>query len=239
MKYVGMRKKKGILKFVNPGWLVADIVKEHLQACANKYAKGKLLDIGCGTKPYESVFKPYITTHIGLDHEGMVHDCQKVDIFADAYNIPLDDETVDTVLCSEVLEHLEEPKHALKEMYRVLSNGGISILTMPFAWHLHEEPRDFFRYTKHGIKHLAHENGFMIEEIRNRGGLSLVLFTEVAYCIDTALPFRMFVPFKWVFFLVWQHIACLLNIIDPTKEFFPLGYTVVLRKEGLTPQERR
>jgi len=77
----------------------------------------------------------------------------KIDLFGTAYNIPVDDNYFDTALCTAVLEHLEETSDVTKETHRVLKAGGYAIYTVPFFWHLHEEPRDFYRYTKYGLKY--------------------------------------------------------------------------------------
>lgn len=127
---------------------------EHIREAAKKFANGRLLDIGCGEKPLQNMFAPYVTEHIGLDHQDSLHSKDNVDIFGSAYEIPKKNEYFDTILCTAVLEHLEEPDKAIAEANRVLKKGGIAIYTVPFFWHLHEEPRDFYRYTKYGLKYL-------------------------------------------------------------------------------------
>jgi SAM-dependent methyltransferase len=69
-----------------------------------------------------------------------------------------------------VLEHLEEPEAAIRECHRVLRPGGTAIYTVPFIWHLHEEPRDFFRYSKYGLRYLFEKVGFEIVELRALSG---------------------------------------------------------------------
>jgi SAM-dependent methyltransferase len=68
------------------------------------------------------------------------------------------------------LEHLEEPEQAIRECFRVLKAGAHAIYTVPLIWHLHEEPRDFFRYTKYGLQHLFLKAGFEIVEITPMSG---------------------------------------------------------------------
>jgi 2-polyprenyl-3-methyl-5-hydroxy-6-metoxy-1,4-benzoquinol methylase len=125
-----------------------------LQAAASEHARGRLVDIGCGLKPYARMFAPFVEEHVGVDHPESPHALTSVDVLATAYDIPLEAETFDTVLMTEVLEHLETPDAALAEAERLLRRGGKIILTTPFIWVLHEEPRDFFRYTPHGLRYL-------------------------------------------------------------------------------------
>ncbi len=116
---------------------------------AKNYLKGDLIDIGCGTKPYETKLAPYVDKHVGVDHEITLHDQSNIDLFGTAYQIPVMDSVFDSAICTAVLEHLEEPELALKECYRVLKLDGVAIYTVPFIWHLHEEPRDFYRFSKY------------------------------------------------------------------------------------------
>ncbi len=90
---------------------------------AEHYASGTLIDIGCGRKPLEPIFRPYVGTHIGVDHAATPHGVAGVDIVATAYDVPLPDCSADTILMSAVLEHLERPGDALHECHRLLRRG--------------------------------------------------------------------------------------------------------------------
>src|SRR5258706_1949816 len=130
--------------------LVNRIHDRELRRCASLFLKDRLIDIGCGEKPYCEMLRPFITEHVGVDHAETLHDKSRVDLFGTAYSIPVEDGSFDYALCTAVLEHLEEPELALRECYRVLKRGGCAVYSVPFIWHLHEEPRDFFRYSKFG-----------------------------------------------------------------------------------------
>jgi ubiquinone/menaquinone biosynthesis C-methylase UbiE len=145
---------------------IMDAALEH----AAPWASGRLLDIGCGTKPYREIFAPFVSEHVGVDHEESPHGLTEADLVGSAYSIPVPDAAFDTVLCTAVLEHLEEPAEALKEARRVLRAGGVAIYTAPFIWHLHEEPRDFYRYSKHGLRYLFERAGFEIVELKPLAG---------------------------------------------------------------------
>lgn len=215
-------------------WLVYKIHDKALLGMVSKYAHGKLLDIGCGEKPYKKMVVPYVDEHIGLDHEDTLHNKSNVDLFGTAYNIPVDDEEFDTILCSAVLEHLEEPKKAIAEAYRVLKKGGYAIYTVPLFWHLHEEPRDFFRYTKYGLKYLFEKNGFETVELRPLSGFWVTFGQEFVYYLwrfrrgGKLNPFWWGIPFLGIFI---QLIAYQLNKIDHSEEWTWMYLVVVKKKE--------
>lgn len=150
------------MKYKFHNWLVHRIVFDNVSNALSLYGKGRLLDIGCGTKPYKDLVAQYVTEHIGLDHPETLHHKSDIDLFATAYSIPEADASFDCALCTAVLEYLEEPETALRECYRILKPGGVAIYSVPFIWHLDEEPGDFFRYSKYGLKYLFEKVGFEI-----------------------------------------------------------------------------
>jgi SAM-dependent methyltransferase len=154
-----------------------------LEYAAGRYAAGRLIDVGCGDNPWRTTFRPYIEEHIGIDHGETLHGLADVDIVADAYDIPLADRSVDTVLLTEVLEHLEEPAKALAECRRVLRPGGYLIATTPFSWPLHEHPRDFFRYSPYGLRHLSDAAGLEVAELRPLSGIWTTLSLHLSWAL--------------------------------------------------------
>jgi len=101
----------------------------------------------------------------------------KPDIVGDIHSLPLPDESVEAVICIAVLEHVEEPIKAMKEIYRVLKPGGYAFIYVPFLYYYHPQPgyyNDFYRFTYDGIKYLTKD--FKLAEIQNvRGALSTVM----------------------------------------------------------------
>ena len=96
------------------------------------------------------------------------------DIVGDVQQLPMPDASVEAVICIAVLEHVEEPQKAVKEMYRVLKPGGFCFIYVPFLYYYHPMPGyydDFYRFTYDGVKYLARD--FKQVEIQNvRGALS-------------------------------------------------------------------
>ncbi|HEY6503090.1 MAG TPA: class I SAM-dependent methyltransferase [Chitinophagaceae bacterium] len=124
---------------------------------------GKLLDFGCGSKPYQSLFTN-ASEYIGLDYEGEGHQHvnENVDVFYDGKNIPFANESFDSVFSSEVFEHIFNIDEILQEINRVMKKNGKILITCPFVWHEHEVPVDYARYTRFALKHLFEKHGFKI-----------------------------------------------------------------------------
>jgi SAM-dependent methyltransferase len=168
-------------------WRNRIIYRLHDEALAQavaQYAKGDLVDIGWGKKPYANLLKPFVKSHVGVDHQDTLHGLDRVDLVGTAYSIPVPDETFDTAMSTAVLEHLEEPAAAIREAKRVLRKGGVLILTAPFFWHLHEAPRDFYRYSPFGLRHLLESNGFEVVDIRPLAGYWVTASTQFLYYIS-------------------------------------------------------
>ena len=213
-------------------WLIFSIINPNIEQRLSQYAGGRLLDIGCGEKPYQKMTSPYVVEHIGIDHGTTAHNKGNIDIIGTAYCIPVEKESFETVLCTDVLEHLEEPAAAIAEAFRVLKSGGHAIYTVPLYWHLHEEPRDFYRYTKHGLRYLFEKTGFEVVEIKALSGFCVTFAQELMYFLQI---FRKGGPLNplWWFIpplgMLIQGLAYLLNKID-RSESFTIEYIAVVRK---------
>lgn len=99
------------------------------------------------------------------------------DIVGDIHNLPLESGSVDAILCMNVLEHVEEPQKAVREIYRVLKPGGYAYFDTPFIFYYHpmkDYYKDFYRFTKDGWEYMCRD--FKTVEIQNvRGALSTVM----------------------------------------------------------------
>ncbi|MBO9683395.1 MAG: class I SAM-dependent methyltransferase, partial [Flavisolibacter sp.] len=156
------------VKTKDPHYIHYYFLIRDIRNAINSYAKGALLDLGCGNKPYKSLYQPKTISQTGCDV--IQSDKNRVDVICPVTDLKFPDEQFDTILCTQVLEHVFEHDKMMSEIYRVLKPGGHIILTVPFVWELHEEPFDFFRYTKHALKELFEHSGFEIDYIKPNGG---------------------------------------------------------------------
>jgi SAM-dependent methyltransferase len=137
-----------------------------------KYASGNLLDLGCGTVPMYGYYKQYVKSNTCADWGNCEHETSHVDVFCDLnLALPFEKNSFDTIIFSDVLEHLSEPKFTLQEINRILKPSGVLIMNYPFLYGLHEVPYDYCRYTKYRIRTWIDEIGMKIIKENEYGGL--------------------------------------------------------------------
>lgn len=192
-------------------WLAFEINRKGLLS-AVEYMFGRLLDIGCGDKPYETIVSSHITKYVGIENPGSKGNI-RYDIEADAQCLPIGDGTIDTVLCLQVMEHVEDPRRMLSEIHRVLGKPDrYLILTTPFMWGIHEAPRDYFRYTKFGLYLLLEEAGFEVVKIIPQCGYWATASLKLTYYLHRRKLFRI-MPVSYILDLT-QLVGRLLDRID-------------------------
>jgi len=124
---------------------------------------GVVLDVGCAAgKP--KAFLPPDASYVGLDYYSTAMEWYNTrpDVFGDAQALPLKDDSVDHALLLDVLEHLPDPERCIEELYRVIRPGGTLTIQVPFMYPLHDQPLDFHRWTRHGLRRAAARNSFEI-----------------------------------------------------------------------------
>ncbi len=166
MNAAGLKKlARSAANFVDLQWT---LVIQALESVA-PLARGRLLDVGCGQKPYLNIFLPHVTQYVGVEHEASFKQTESStrslgpDVLYDGKRLPFADGEFDTVLSVQTLEHTPEPQALIREMARVLHPQGRLLLTAPFSFRLHEEPHDYFRYSPHGLRALCAEAGLVVE----------------------------------------------------------------------------
>lgn len=136
----------------NSNFLIHDINRRIARSLPYK---GRVIDLGCGKAPYKEDILKVTNEYIRVDWKNSYHKNSKVDVQADlTKHLPFDDEYADTVVSFQVMEHLPEPSFFLAECWRILKPEGTLFITVPFMWHVHEAPYDYYRYTHHGLEYM-------------------------------------------------------------------------------------
>jgi SAM-dependent methyltransferase len=206
------------------------ITRNNLEKFLQRYATSKkVLDLGSGGSSYARYFPNRLT--VDIDH------LRKPDIVADAHKLPFKDGEFDMILSTEMLEHVRDPFQVERELRRVMSRGGLLILSTRFVFPLHDIPHDYWRFTKYGLKELFKE-WEIVElqgETKNFSAIGALL---QRLCFQST--FRVNKPIK----LVLMSIASLLSKLDwlTLREFgdikksvkeeniMPTGYYLVCKK---------
>lgn len=135
--------------------------------------KGTLLDVGCGQMPYKEILlapPSQVKTYIGLDLIDNNIYKTKPDLVWDGKKIPLEDNSVENAIATELFEHCPEPEQVMREIYRVLKPGGLLYFTVPFLWPLHDVPYDEYRYTPFSLERHLRNAAFENIKIKGAGG---------------------------------------------------------------------
>lgn len=179
-----MSQKQGFLIKKNNGKIVVNpkkttsILTNQLQVDLledfSPFLKGNLLDVGCGEKPYKLIYDKICEKSIGIDVETCKHEQKWVDVFASADDMPFDNGSFDSILCTNVLEHVANMEAVFREMGRVLKKDGYAVISVPFLYPVHESPYDYYRFTRHGLEYQLKKNGFKIVRKISWGGAGLL-----------------------------------------------------------------
>lgn len=163
------------------GYLTRRRLLKGIERHANRLS-GRMLDFGCGSKPYESLFA--VSEYIGVDIQNPSHnhDNESIDVFYDGQRLPFPDEFFDSCFSAEVFEHVHNLDEMLTEINRVLKKGGIVLVACPFLCSEHEVPIDYLRHTSFGIKIFMERHGFeVIIQEKLEGSVFAICQLMVAY----------------------------------------------------------
>ena len=145
--------------------------------------------------------------------------------------LDIENEKYDTVILSDVLEHIKEPEALIKEIHRITKQNGIFILGVPFYYWIHEAPYDYYRYTKYSLEYLMQKQGFLLLHQMSIGG-ALDTWADLSAKIFIGIP----VIGKYISNMI-QYVILKIGktkwgtkIRKNTSDIFPLGYIIVAKK---------
>jgi SAM-dependent methyltransferase len=218
--------------------LMVTVSVRHYESAIRHHARGRLLDLGCGYVPYFEIYSGLVEDNVCVDWENSFHKSPFVDLIANLNRpIPLQDESFDTILLTDVLEHISEPGLLVREISRLLRASGKAIIGVPFLYWLHEAPFDYHRYTEYGLKHLCDQAGLQIVSRETYGGAPEVMLDIVGKIFSFLPGFSALIrPYSWLCLFV-EKSKLVRRISKATAADLPLGYCFVAQKNTSVPKE--
>lgn len=212
--------------------LIADLVAGKYQQSLPEHASGRLLDLGCGKAPLYHVYRDHVTDTVCADWQDSIHDSLHIDVYCDlSQALPFADGEFDTIILSDVLEHVPEPELVWREIARVLAADGKILMNVPFFYRLHEQPHDYFRYTEFALRRFVETSGLDLIKLEAVGGAP-----EILADIFAKLVLRFPLLGAWTaMFVQWLaqsfgRTKAGRKISLATGKDFPLGYFLIARK---------
>jgi SAM-dependent methyltransferase len=194
------------------------------------HCRGRVLDVGSGRQGWRQTIERIADDYHSLDRNEPGG--RRPTYLADAHGmVSVPDLSYDTVVSTQVLEHVADPSTTLAEMDRVLRPGGKVILTVPHLSRRHELPHDYLRYTQEGVMAFLETAGFEVVEIQAYGGVLSFLHHQTSFVFPgllTAAPALAEVAILLNAPLSWS-LAALDPILDPGR-LLPLGVAAAARK---------
>jgi ubiquinone/menaquinone biosynthesis C-methylase UbiE len=190
-----------------------------------RFAHGKLLDLGCGKAPLYGTYARYVNDVVLADWKKSPYTDVHVDVRCDiAKRLPFQDNSFDTIILSDVLEHIPEPRYSMREVMRVLRPGGNVLINVPFIHRLHQAPHDYNRYTEFMLRLLAEEAGLSVVKLEALGG---------GYAVLIDLISRLWRDHEIVVMVIQSVMPKLLSSKLGARKDIPLAYAMVCVKDGL------
>jgi SAM-dependent methyltransferase len=235
----GCRASKDSKQVARGSRFAVDILATAYEGAIKLHASGVLLDLGCGNVPLYEIYQSHVSDNICVDWEGTRHKSPFLDHSFDLnHGIPLPSETFDTILATDVLEHVSNPELLWREMARVLKPGGKIILGVPFFYWLHEEPHDYQRFTKYKLQMFCEQNGLTVVSLESCGGAPEIIFDIISKNIPIVVRNKTVSKILSAchFFagnvFVQSNIGRKLSRASAQK--FPLFYSLVAQKAAMT-----
>lgn len=190
---------------------------------ARKYIRGRMLDLGAGKAKYADIFRSVAGEYLTCDMIAAPH----IDFVEDAHNLSFPDNSFDTVLCNQALEHVARPWEVAAQISRILKPGGHAIITVPFIAGEHRDPTDFFRFTADGITSLF--PNLVVVECEKCGGAFSIFGSMWKFAF--ASPYKKVGRFRRRFSILLQQCCKKLDRFSPAGETLYAGTFLVLTKK--------
>ena len=212
--------------------LVADCMAAAYQRAIETHAAGRLGDLGCGKVPLYGMYREKVDDVVCIDWPSSLHGSLHVDRQADL-NLPLDcePESFDTLVATDVIEHLHAPATFFASAFRLLRPGGHLIVGVPFLYWIHEAPHDYYRYTRYALERLAADAGLKVRHLEPYGGPAEVLADLLTKSVGKV---RIAAHSMYWTTRIVLAVPPIRKLSRSRSEIMPMGYVLVARKAAGT-----
>lgn len=217
---------------LNPFYICRSNLYKEIKKCS-KYISWDVLDFWCWEKPYKHLMN--FDKYIWIDFSKTWHDnsWNNIDIFWNGSNLPFEDSIFDSIISTEVFEHIFNLDLVLNEFHRVLKPGWKILISIPFCMDEHEIPYDFARYTTFGIRDILHKNWFtIINQIKTTNYWQTILQLNRMYIgklFKTKINY-INILLKIIIIFPLHIIINLLSFIIPWNKDFYFNQVIVAKK---------
>jgi SAM-dependent methyltransferase len=208
--------------------LISDLVADHYDRDLPRHATGRLLDLGCGKVPLYAAYAPHVTEITCVDWGAGEH----IDVHCDlSQPLPFDDARFDTIILSDVLEHIAEPDLLWREMTRILAPGGRIVMNVPFYYSIHAHPHDYYRYTNFALERFVQINGLKVLDLVAVGGVIEIFGDLTAKALSKGGPIGgSLAAFVQAVVLRFGRTRLGARILRVSSRHFPLGYFMIAQR---------
>lgn len=228
--------------YFSPFFLIRYYLRRDTRHFVKKYEiKGRILDLGCGQKPFRNIFRN--SEYVGIDFENFSQNKDSSGGKPDFYfgreyennmKLPFGDGSFNHCVSFQVLEHHPEPEIMAGEMARIVKKDGFILVSCPFIYALHEEPDDYQRLTHYKLKYIFEKNGCTMVEVKKQGTLFSaisMLVSEQANRFAAKNMLNYFISFFLLpFLLLLQYFSILMDFFVKPKTVF-LNYLILAKKK--------
>jgi SAM-dependent methyltransferase len=226
-----VRSSKDPIELARSSRIIADLVAEFYARAIPRWASGDLADLGCGKAPLLGIYRNYCASITLADWANSTHENPLLDLVIDM-NEPLRQiasNSFDTVLLSDVLEHISEPANLIGEIARILKPGGRLILNVPFMYPVHEGPHDYYRYTRFALERFVGRSDLDVVEVVPLGGW-LELIGDVMSKFFASLGLWFVIPVLHRVVMTSHCKPWSKLLANRGRELVPLGYGMIAQK---------
>lgn len=229
--------------------MIYDWLRDHLPAFARRYVMhfeaaiedavsgfaaslprdARLLDAGAGEGSYKHHFSAQRYCGLDLGIGDQQWNYSSLDVVGDLSEMPFRDGAFEACLNVVTLEHVKDPARVIREISRTLAPGGRLLLIVPFEWEEHQQPHDYFRFTRYSLAYMLDQAEFEEVSIAPVGGFFRLLSRRMLAALQ-------FFPGVSIFIgaILFVPAALVLPLLEPLdrRQNFTLGYICSARKSG-------